>query len=303
MPELNIRLTNTVSVMVTAWLLFFVLSPVIVNAKEWRGITPAVSTRSDVVRLLGRCSGPDTRCEFDTDEGGVFILFSDNHSDCPVQLPADTVLQIQVAPKAKLRLSDLSGANLKELTPPDPESYGYRIHLDKEAGLMVRESEGVVNLVSYLAAAKDKQACPNFYSMVEDASFQYPLCRLPPPPPPEPSKFKAFGSFKEGGDNIALDGFAAELREQPWSQAYVIAYAGRKSRAGEAQARAERARDYLMSKHGMEEGRVVTIDGGYREEPTLELFAVPVGATPPSPTPTINPKRAKTVADRKVKKP
>lgn len=311
MPELNIPLINKGRLTVVAWLLFFALSPLASHAKEWRGITPAVSTRNDVVRLLRQCSDRNARCEFDTDEGGVFILFSgagDNYFQCPARLPADTVMQIEVAPKAKLRLSDLSGgANFKELAPPDPNSFGYRVYLDEDSGLMVRASDGVVNLVSYLAAAKDTQACPNYYGMVESESVQYPLCRLPLP---EPSKFTEVGEAKQAGssrrsddDTTALDGFVGELREQPSAQAYVIAYAGRKARAGEAQARAERARAYLMSKHGMEAGRVLIVDGGYREEAALELFIVPAGATPPSPTPNVDPKEVQIVPDKRVRKP
>jgi hypothetical protein len=58
-----------------------------------------------------------------------------------------------------------------------------------------------------------------------------------------------------------------------------------------------------MSKHGMESGRIVIVDGGYREGATVELFIVPAGATPPTPTPTLDAKDVQIIADKKVKKP
>ncbi|HEX8161964.1 MAG TPA: hypothetical protein VF538_08835 [Pyrinomonadaceae bacterium] len=313
MLDLIIRLTNKTALTATACLWFFGFSSVISYAKEWRGITPAQSTRGDVVRLLGQCSDPKARCSFSSDEGEVFIVFTGEFGDyfkCNAQLPADTVLQIQVAPKTELKLSDLTGNgnNFKELAPPDDVSFGYQVYLDEEAGLVVRVSRGMAELVSYIAAAKDRQACANYYGMVESASYYFPLCRLPLPIPElieirEPRAFSEVGSISEGDVRAGLDKFAAKLRDEPGAQAYVIAYAGRKSRAGEARARAERARAYLMSKHGMEEGRIVVVDGGYREAAAVELFTVPAGATPPTPTPTLDPKDITVTPDRKSKKP
>jgi hypothetical protein len=266
-----------------------------------------------VARLFGQCSDPKARCDFSSDEGEIFIVFSSAFGDyfkCTAQPPTDTVLQIEVAPKAKLQLSDLSGngVNFRELMPPEPDSFGYQVYLDEETGLIVKTSEGAVKLISYIAAAKDKQSCSGYYDMVESASVQFPLCRLPLPVPPpiqipELREFSAVGSITEGDVRAALDKFAVLLQGAPSAQAYIIAYAGRRSRAGEAQSRAERTKVYLMSTHGMEDGRIVIIDGGYREEAALELFTVPAGATPPVPMPTLDAKDIQIIADKKVKKP
>ncbi|MFL6229894.1 MAG: hypothetical protein ACJ741_14065 [Pyrinomonadaceae bacterium] len=302
MIGLNMRLTNQAALTVIACL----LSSAVSYAKEWRGVTPGKSTRGDVVRLFNQCSDPEARCEFDSDEGGVFIVFSGASADyfkCGAPLPADTVLQMQVAPKAKLQFSDLRGneTSFKELTPPDPDNFDYQVYLDEESGLLVKTSEGAVHLISYLAAANDRRACPGYYALVESASMHFPrLCSLPLP---ELSKFTSSGGITVGDERAALDEFAAKLVDEPSAQAYIIAYAGRKSRAGEALARADRAKTYLIVRHGMEDGRIVTMDGGYRETVAVELFTVPAGAVPPSPTPTIEPKDVRATPGRKAKKP
>ena len=38
----------------------------------------------------------------------------------------------------------------------------------------------------------------------------------------------------------------------------------------------------------------MTVDGGYREELTVELWVVPSGATPPPNSPTVDPSEVKT---------
>jgi hypothetical protein len=69
------------------------------------------------------------------------------------------------------------------------------------------------------------------------------------------------------------------LQNQPGSQGYIIAYG---SCEGEGQARADRAKDYLVNTRGIDAGRLVTIDGGCRSELLVQLWIVPTGATAPA---------------------
>jgi hypothetical protein len=68
---------------------------------------------------------------------------------------------------------------------------------------------------------------------------------------------------------------------------YVISYAGRKSDRGYAFTALKRMKDGLTMA-GMDSRRVVTLDGGFREEPQVEFWIVPLGSEPPRPTPTVN---------------
>jgi PKD domain len=101
-------------------------------------------------------------------------------------------------------------------------------------------------------------------------------------------KFDEYGNIKRNDEKARLDNFANELQANPGAQGYIIGYGGRHSRPGEGQARADRAKDYLVNSRGIDAGRLVTVDGGYKEEPTTELWIVPSGATPPTATPTVD---------------
>jgi len=106
--------------------------------------------------------------------------------------------------------------------------------------------------------------------------------------PQGPTKFDEYGNIKRNDEKARLDNFANELQAQPGAQGYIIGYGGRRGRAGEAQTRADRAKDYLVSSRGIDAGRLVTVDGGYKEEAWTELWIVPAGATPPTASPTVD---------------
>lgn len=108
-------------------------------------------------------------------------------------------------------------------------------------------------------------------------------CQTSLPAPVQPRKADEFGEITHDDEKARLDLFAIELQNEPGAQGYIIAYGGRRPRAGEGQRRANRARDYLVNTRGINAARITTIDGGYRESGTTELWVVPAGATPPRP--------------------
>jgi hypothetical protein len=84
-----------------------------------------------------------------------------------------------------------------------------------------------------------------------------------------------------------LDNLAVELQNDPSSTTYVIAYGGRSSRIGQADLLGTRARDYLVTNRGIDQSRIVVLNGGFREEDCVELWIVPSGAAVPQATPTV----------------
>lgn len=98
-------------------------------------------------------------------------------------------------------------------------------------------------------------------------------------PPAEPVKFDEYGNIKFNDEKARLDNYAIQLQNSPGSQGYIIAYG---SCEGEAQARADRAKDYLVNTRGIDASRLMTIDGGCRSDLTVQLWVVPTGATAPA---------------------
>jgi hypothetical protein len=108
-----------------------------------------------------------------------------------------------------------------------------------------------------------------------------------------PRKVDEYGNIKFNDEKARLDNYAIELQNDPTAQGYLVCYGGRTGRTGEAQRRCDRAKNYLVNTRGITADRIVTVDGGYREELTVELWVVPSGATPPAASPTVDPSEVK----------
>src|SRR6185369_10374770 len=84
-----------------------------------------------------------------------------------------------------------------------------------------------------------------------------------------------------------LDNLAVELQNDPTTRAYIIAYGGRTSPLRQVERLMSRARDYLTTQRGIDASRLVVVNGGFREEDSVELWIVPAGAAAPLPKPTV----------------
>jgi hypothetical protein len=84
-----------------------------------------------------------------------------------------------------------------------------------------------------------------------------------------------------------LDNLAVELQNDPTTRAYIIAYGGRTGPMGQVEVLMTRAREYLTAQRGIDAARFKVVNGGFREEDSVELWVVPSGATPPRVTPTV----------------
>ena len=134
--------------------------------------------------------------------------------------------------------------------------------------------------------------------VVDDGSGD-PACRqasqastfVPPTPPREnPSRqFDVCCSCSFDDQKARLDNLAVDLQNDPSTTTYIIAYGGRTSRIGQADLLGSRARDYLVAQRGIDQSRIVVLNGGFREEDCVELWIVPSGASTPQPTPTVQP--------------
>ncbi|HEV2861371.1 MAG TPA: PEGA domain-containing protein [Pyrinomonadaceae bacterium] len=101
-----------------------------------------------------------------------------------------------------------------------------------------------------------------------------------------PKRFDEFPSIAFDDDKARFDNLAIELQNNPGATGYIIAYAGRRSRPGQADRMGRRAVEYLTAQRGIDRSRLVVINGGTRDAETFELWLVPQGAEPPRPTPT-----------------
>ena len=106
-------------------------------------------------------------------------------------------------------------------------------------------------------------------------------------------KFGEYVTDDLSANKTQLDKFVLALQQDPTAQGYLIAYGGRTSQPEDAQKAADNATDYTINMRKMDGARTLSGVGGYREQPTVELWIAPPGATPPMATPTVLPKDVK----------
>ncbi|HEY3102422.1 MAG TPA: PEGA domain-containing protein [Pyrinomonadaceae bacterium] len=108
-------------------------------------------------------------------------------------------------------------------------------------------------------------------------------------PPPECRMFDQFPSIAFDDTKARLDNLAIELQNAPDATAYIFVYAGRTSRAGQADALGRRAQEYLVNDRGVDARRINVINGGYRDQDFIEIWICPPGAKAPQASPTVQP--------------
>jgi len=117
-----------------------------------------------------------------------------------------------------------------------------------------------------------------------------------------PVKFGEYVTRDLNANKAQLDKFVLALEQDPTAQGYLISYGGRTSRPEDAQKAADNATEYTMKTRNIDGARTLSGVGGYREQPTVELWLAPDGATPPTATPTVDPKDVKPAPAKPEKK-
>ena len=157
-----------------------------VDAKDWRGLTPLHSTRTDVEKLLGPpppvpSDGTrvytlnNNRSIYFLDEGEIYIVYKRDESappNCLKAIPNDTIVFIQVTMKKPVPLQDfpINVERSKQFDPSSPKNIGYFAYIDESAGLMVRTFKGNVEQDYYFATTDDRPPCPDYYENIRLAA-------------------------------------------------------------------------------------------------------------------------------------
>jgi hypothetical protein len=238
------------------------------------GIAPLHSTRADVERLYGT-SSDSCRCNFRTAKETIHVAFATAPCALPEygwNVPRDTVLSFRVTPHVPQRISeiakDLTGF-VERYSPEDGTTY----YTNPEKGIVFSVQDGTVIGIKYFPPTRDMaRRCQGFP----------PYDGVPPPRP-----FSTIFSRDKTDVEAVLDNFAFELSTNTQTRGYIVAYAGKKSRRGEAKKMADEARQYLIKRRMIASARVIAIDGGFRETAQYDLFSLPSLFSPPTITPTV----------------
>ncbi|HEY0170533.1 MAG TPA: hypothetical protein VGB98_05890 [Pyrinomonadaceae bacterium] len=101
-------------------------------------------------------------------------------------------------------------------------------------------------------------------------------------------KLDEFGDIRQGDTKARLDNLAIELNNDPTLQVHLVVYGGRAGPRVQAAMRAAWLKDYLVQTRGLDPARVLTVEGGFRDELSGELWLSQRGAPAPQVRPTVD---------------
>ncbi|HEV3470078.1 MAG TPA: hypothetical protein VG148_12210 [Pyrinomonadaceae bacterium] len=139
------------------------------EAKPWRRVVPLRTTRAEVERRFGKPDPKSRHYEFRSHRAFVVYAGGDGCAEGSSgwDVPRDTVVQIIVTPKRRLRFSRLRLDMTKFRKAADPETPAHTLYTNEEDGVTYRvfegggEYQGRVLKIQYDPAAEDAHLrCP-----------------------------------------------------------------------------------------------------------------------------------------------
>lgn len=279
------------------YLAFLASSSLVAKAQGWNGIEPLHSSRADVERILGKPSDRtvETSVFYNRRKEAVVIDYT-SKSGCLKgqgwQVPQGTVLEIIISPKSTLMLSELNIDERDYKRTDNPNRPATATYVNEQKGQRIDVFDSQVTSIRYFPAAKDTHlrcSGESTFSEAQTSTHDYHW-------------LDRYGRIAFTAEKRRLDNFAIHIQKNPDAVGYLIVYAGRSAFVDEAEAWAKRAQAYLIKVRNVPSSRVVTIDGGYREKLTVELYLVPRDLAPPTAAPTVDRRDVKIIGRQRLRR-
>jgi hypothetical protein len=103
-----------------------------------------------------------------------------------------------------------------------------------------------------------------------------------------PYKFDEFAHVPYSDLAARLHGFMGLVSDEPTARGHIIIYAGRDGSRKNVAWVTRNINQWIKFRH-FDRSRMTIVDGGFREEMTVEFYLVPAGVADPKPAPTLDP--------------
>ncbi|MGE3465810.1 MAG: hypothetical protein AB7J13_02660 [Pyrinomonadaceae bacterium] len=206
----------------------------------------------------------------------AYIVFStrlDYYPECATKLPTDTVMVVQVTPKANTPLSsyekDLSRFRVVEAS--SPPGIGYKGYIDEKEGIAYVTFEDSVEMIYYFASAEDRHLCPRYAEDPE--TFIQRRVHFNP-------TVDEFGVVRWNEERARLNNFGIQLQNAKKSIGYIIVYPGGNISTKTAGVRGKRALDYLLKLGKFDKSKLELIIGPRQDRFNVQLNMYPKDVAP-----------------------
>jgi hypothetical protein len=246
----------------TIYLAVIALSTNALSAKEWRGIVPLVSTRSQTEKLLGLPRQNSQWFSYYNLPNEIVVLrFQSAPCDSfglGWNVPAGTVVGIGVIPKGIHRKEEYFGNNDFKL---DEHNAGFIYYSDEATGFEIETYKDVVTLVDYYPRVSDERLrCPRIQECCFDV---FP-------------RFDEYQKLSFADEKARLDNFVIQMNQRMGRGVLEVVGPTSKIRAHRMKL-AARAKAYLARERALESERLLVVDGGYGPDTLTRLSIYSIG--------------------------
>lgn len=210
--------------------------------RGWAGIVPLHSTRTEVEARLGKPSGACQSCYGNANES-VVIDYAKGPCKGPPHgwnVPAGTVLQINLYPKSKSPIAQL-GLNEQEYDLSQGVGETAVYYTNVREGIKYAVNDGVVHSISYIPSRREINLRCKGFPAYEGGVREY-------------RPYAAFSAKAQMIDQ-RLGEFGLQLANNERLKGFIITYAGQVAKPGEAKLMGETAKLGLIQTLGLPAGR------------------------------------------------
>lgn len=248
------------------------------QAKDWRGLIPLHSTRTDVLSEMGeerprfddyfRYEPSPETAYYDLGDSTVIFRFApalaDRKAPLPASIPEGMLLSIEFQPDCPASWADLKlERNRFRRLATNNLVGGSVIFADRSDGVWVSVFQGRLEVALYLPAATEREQASEYYALPDTTTM-----------------ISGRGFSREGETNCVriasgwlmtswstkgmLDQLAFELTNQPSTRGYLLTFGRCGRRHRDSRALARRSLEYLVKQRGIDRARITLVNGGYR---------------------------------------
>jgi hypothetical protein len=255
------------------------------QTNSWQNLTPLLSTRTDVERLLGKPKeDKNFCCRYETLKEQISVHYATGKCKEGWNIQKDTLLSLTVSPNSGVALSfDELKLNRNEFSLSADDAF-HGTWTNAEQGLQYHFSniDRELRSITYLPKKSDNNLRCNGFPAFLPEGQHYPF-----------ERFSFHNQNLNRKDNLnriyaRLDTFIIQAIESRDShKGYVLVYFDEKLSLKEYKARLDKIKEHIFKGRNVSAEQIAVIEGGMREEAEVEFYILPKEWKPPAPNPTL----------------
>jgi len=255
------------------------------QSNSWKNLTPLLSTRVDVEKLLGKPKEDKYFCcKYETPNEYVSVEYVTDKCKEGWNVPKDTVLSLRVSTSSDVGKSfeDLKLNESNFSFTGDDAFYGTWTNAEQGLQYYFSNIKQELQSITYIPKKSDNNLRCNGFPPFTPEGQHYAYERFDIQNKIYSKKDNLFGIYAR------LDSFTIQTsNEGNKAKGYVLVYFDNKLSLKEYKSLFDKLKAHIFNLRKVSPEKITVIEGGMREKAEVELYILPKDYKPPAPNPTL----------------